>query len=74
MDEIQTFHLERIKSATVNKMSMAHIPEWLCKHTSLNGAPYSFKDHKYQKRILRDVSGHPAALWPPTKHPVRIEF
>ncbi len=56
MDQIQQFHLERLKSATIDKLSMDRIPEWLIKNTSLNGLPLSFKDHEYQERILRDIS------------------
>lgn len=56
MDSIQSFHLERLKAATINKLSMENIPEWLCKNTFLNGQSYNFHDHEYQEKILRDTS------------------
>lgn len=49
-------HVERLKSATINKLSMEHLPEWICKHTKLAGEPYSFIDHEYQERILRSMA------------------
>jgi hypothetical protein len=49
-------HVERIKSATLNKHSLGSIPEWIEQNTFINGDPYSFKDHEYQERILRDTS------------------
>lgn len=56
MDNIQAFHLERIKAATLNKLTLKDIPEWLCKNTFINGKAYSFKDHEFQEKILRDTS------------------
>jgi hypothetical protein len=32
------------------------LPEWISKHTKLNSSAYSFVDHEYQERILRDDS------------------
>lgn len=56
MDEHVKFHLERLKAATIEKLSLANIPEWITKNTSIKGQPYSFLDHEYQERILRDQS------------------
>jgi len=49
-------HFERLKAATLNKFTSGTIPEWICKHTFINGDPFSFKDHEYQEKILRDES------------------
>lgn len=49
-------HLERLKSATLQKHTVGMLPEWICKHTKINGSNYSFIDHEYQERILRDES------------------
>lgn len=49
-------HVERLKAETLLKFSTATIPEWICKHTKINGDPYSFVDHEYQETILRDQS------------------
>lgn len=55
-DSIQDFHIERLKAATINKLSMSDLPEWVCKHTYVDGANYSFKDHEFQERILRETA------------------
>ena len=49
-------HLERLKSATLQKHTVGMLPEWICKHTKIGGSNYSFVDHEYQERILRDES------------------
>lgn len=38
--------------------------EWVCKHTSLRGAKFSFKDHEYQIAPLNDVSQELCTLKP----------
>lgn len=49
-------HVEVLKSSTLNRFTGATIPEWICKHTKIQGKAYSFKDHEYQERIARDES------------------
>lgn len=49
-------HVGRLKSATLNKHTAGTLPEWICEHTYIAGAKYSFVDHEYQERILRDES------------------
>lgn len=49
-------HVERLKSSTLNRFTMASIPEWITKNTFINGEPYSYKDHEYQYEILSDTS------------------
>ena len=50
------FHLQRLKAATVSKLTLDNIPEWIVQNTYLNGRPYSFMHHEYQEKILRDQS------------------
>lgn len=49
-------HLERLKSATSNKYTLANIPDWIIRNTKLAGEAFSFKDHEYQLQILLDPS------------------
>lgn len=49
-------HLERLKSATTNRHTAGSLPEWICEHTYIGGDRYSFANHEYQERILRDES------------------
>ena len=50
------FHMQRLRAATTDRMTLANIPEWITKNTFINGKPYSFFQHEYQERILRDQS------------------
>lgn len=61
LDDIQSswefqLHLERLRSATVDKHTVGMLPEWICKNTFIQGKPYKFLNHEYQERILRDES------------------
>src|SRR5690625_3083414 len=56
LDTTTRNHLERLKSQTTNKFSVSQAPEWICNNTTINGMPFSFKDHEYQERILSDTS------------------
>ena len=56
LDRISSMHIERLRSATLNKFSVDTIPEWITTHTKIGGENYSFVDHEYQERILRDTS------------------
>ena len=53
-DPLFSRHLERLKAATVSRLTEDKLPEWICEHTFINGEHYSFQDHEYQERILRD--------------------
>jgi len=55
-DNIFDYHLQRIKSSTLQAHTIKTLPEWLCKHTKHNGSPFSFTDHEYQERFLREES------------------
>lgn len=56
LSELVRDHLERVKSATLDGFSLARVPEWIERRTKLEGAPFSFKDHEYQLKILQDPS------------------
>lgn len=56
MDALTRHHLERLRTSTIQKHSAASTPEWISENTFINGAHYSFVDHEYQEKILRDPS------------------
>lgn len=56
LDTTTRNHLERLKSQTTDRFSVSQAPEWICKNTTINGLPFSFKDHEYQEKILSDAS------------------
>ncbi len=56
LDSTTRNHLERLRSQTTDKFTVDQAPAWICKHTTINGEPYSFKDHEYQEKILSDTS------------------
>ena len=41
---------DKLNSGTV----LRDLPEWIARNTTLNGSPFSFKDHEFQLDILRD--------------------
>lgn len=49
-------HLERIASAIdpASSKNARTIADWIQKNTTLNGKPFSFKDHEYQLTLLKD--------------------
>lgn len=49
-------HLQRIKHGLRKTFDLSTIGDWICKHTKLNGVPFSFIDHEYQEAILKDPS------------------
>lgn len=56
MNQVSLDHLQRLKNQTVNKFSLATIPEWISKHTRVNGNAFNYAGHEYQETILRDTS------------------
>jgi len=56
LEQYELDHLDRIRSATLNSFTLAKLPEWIESRTTLEGAPFSFKNHEYQLQILRDES------------------
>lgn len=57
-------HVERLKAATLNKFTASSIPEWITRHTFIGGEPYSYVDHEYQEKILRDMSQEVVVIKP----------
>lgn len=56
LDNTTRYHLERLRTQTTDKFTVDKVPEWICKHTTINGEEFSFKDHEYQEKILSDTS------------------
>lgn len=56
MDEIAKRHLQRLRMATVGKLTRKDLARWVETETFINGKPYSFKNHEFQERILSDES------------------
>lgn len=56
MDRKFLNHLERLKAATLGGFTLDLVPEWIAEKTRIAGEPYSFVDHEYQFRILKDQS------------------
>jgi hypothetical protein len=50
------YHVERLRAGTTHRLTMANIPEWISRNTFIKGQPYSFFQHEYQEKILRDQS------------------
>lgn len=55
-ERIFKLHIERLKSATLNKHTRETLAKWICEHTWIGGSRYSFKDHEYQEKIMCDDS------------------
>lgn len=49
-------HFQRVKSALLEGFTLAKVPDWIERRTFLEGAPFSFKHHEYQLKILQDTS------------------
>lgn len=47
-------HLGRIRSAIDPEQAISTIAGWLTKHTVIQGRPFSFEHHEYQKTISED--------------------
>ena len=56
MDSVAQNHIERLRNQTIDKFTLDKIPQWLQRHTKVNGNPFSFQGHEYQRRILEDTS------------------
>ena len=51
-------HLERLRAATVDRLSRKDVARWIERNTYINGRPFSFRFHEYQERILSDPAPH----------------
>lgn len=49
-------HLSRLRAATTNRMTRRDLADWITRETTMNGMPFSYKDHEYQERIASDDS------------------
>lgn len=57
MNPIAQQFLDRIRDARESTTgSLGRLSHWLEKHTTLNGRPYSFRDHEFQRDIIDDKS------------------
>lgn len=56
MNPFVTAHLDRIHTAVdpESASNTLSISDWICKHTTIHGKPFSFEDHEYQKVLLDD--------------------
>ena len=46
---------EELVSKIRDEKNEATMGDWVCKHTTLGGQPYSFKNHEFQREILNDM-------------------
>ena len=46
----------RLKERMGADSALTSVSDWIQTHTTLNDAPFSFKDHEYQRFILDDSS------------------
>lgn len=49
-------HLQRLRSSTVSRTQRKDVARWIERNTTINGKPFSFKNHEYQEQILSDPS------------------
>lgn len=49
-------HLQRVSDNALNVFQLDNLSRWIEKHTKLDGKPWSFKDHEYQRDIIDDPS------------------
>lgn len=54
MRRFSTAHLQRIRSATTQKLGRKDLAKWIETNTFINGKHFSFAGHEYQKRILEE--------------------
>lgn len=48
-------HIQRIRDAVNNTYTLGNLANWIVKHTKLEGKPFSFEGHEYQKDIISDL-------------------
>jgi ribosomal protein L37AE/L43A len=53
-DDLFELHLQRMELATIRRYTSGQMPEWISANTYIQGKSYSFLDHEYQEKILRD--------------------
>jgi len=48
-------HIRRLKDGVNNTYTLGNLADWIVKHTKIEGKPFSFKGHEYQKDIIGDL-------------------
>ncbi len=56
MSDLIEQHLSRIRAATTHRMTRRDLAQWVEEKTTINGRPFSFRNHEYQQRIMSDES------------------
>lgn len=56
MDTYVEDHLARLEYQIMGTMDISGIPDFITSQTYIKGAPYSFKDHEFQLKILSDTA------------------
>lgn len=54
MDVVAEEYLGRIRDAIEQQSALGRLSHWIERHTTLNGSPFSFKDHEFQRAIIDD--------------------
>lgn len=54
LDSLTHHHLQRIRTATTQRVGRKDIADWIERETYLNGRRFSFAGHEFQKRILQE--------------------
>ena len=54
MSRFSQSHIQRIRSATTQKLGRRDLAKWIETNTYINGKNFSFAGHEYQKRILEE--------------------
>jgi len=48
-------HIQRLKDGVSNTYTLGNLADWIVKHTKLEGKPFSFDGHEYQRDIIGDL-------------------
>ncbi len=64
MNPTEFNHIERLRATVLSRFTAGQVPDWLIKHTKIDGRPFSFKNHEYQEVILRDDSQEKVIIKP----------
>lgn len=56
LNEAAQQHITRLRMATTNRLGRKDLARWITQNTYLAGKPYTFKDHKWQERVLAEES------------------
>lgn len=56
LDSLAQQHLQRLRTATTQRIGRKDIARWIERETYINGKKFSFLGHEYQERILQEDS------------------